>query len=139
MKKNRLNQIVLSVVFGFSVILSACTEKDDPDPDPENHATFAIDSPREGDLLTSNNTLTISGMIRGEQELGGYSIIIRRKSDSLVIFERTQVAHHTALPFNEQYTTGKVIAPSDLELEVIANLGSNGQTSSKKINIRAIP
>lgn len=139
MKRKRLNQIVLSVVFGFSVILTACTEKEGPAPAPENHATVIIDSPKEGALIGSNNTLTISGIIRGEQDLGGYAIYIRRKSDNALIFERRINASSAALPFNEQWATGKIITATDLELEVVADLGATDGTYSQKVNLRAIP
>jgi hypothetical protein len=137
MKKNRLNQIILSVVFGFSVILSACTDKDEPTP--ENHATVSIESPREGEIVGSNYTLNISGMIRGEQELGGYTIYLRRKSDNDIIFQRSVTANNTALPFNEQWVSGKIVNPAELELEVVANLGANGATLSKKVNLQVMP
>ena len=137
MKTNRLNQIILSVVFGFAVILSACTEKNEPAP--ENHATVSIDSPREGEIIGSNYTLNISGMIRGEQELQGYSIYLRRKSDNDIIFQRIITASNTALPFNEQWIAGKIVNPAELELEVVANLGANGATVSKKVNLQVIP
>jgi hypothetical protein len=125
-------------VAAFFVLFAVSCKKEDPAP-KEDHAphtteaTITITSPSENQEIDHHATLNITGKIESSEELHGYKIVIRQKSDGSVKFEKSKHAHGTSIEFSETWENN-VDGMQNMELEVIAILDHDGNTASSKVN-----
>jgi hypothetical protein len=130
--KTALNFLLLLVLTAFS----AC---EDDHVDPENSAEITISNPADNGIVSEGQTVNIAGTIVGAHELHGYIINIRRKSDNVVVFSKSNDDHNANITINENWTVGTITEHTEMELEVVATLDHDGNTASKKITIHALP
>jgi hypothetical protein len=120
------------------LIFSACKKKTEK-PREEDHtkhphtAEITITSPSAGQAFDHKTTVVISGKIEASEELHGYRLIIRQKSDQAEAFSIQKHAHGKTLSFSESWENN-VTGMQDMELEVIAVIDHDGGTVSKKLD-----
>jgi len=133
MFSNKIKTIALGLMATATLLVTSC-EKDEHNHEPEpEKATITINTPTEMQTFEEDETVSITGKIEYSKGLHGYQIIIRQKSDNSVKFEKDEHAHGTSINFNESWTNN-LHGHNDMELEVIAILDHDGNTTSKKVN-----
>ncbi len=132
---NRFKTTLLSMA-ALAVIFSSC-KKDDPKPDdqhvPPAEAVITITSPSSGQQFDHHATITISGKIEAGEQLHGYKLIIRQKSNNAEKIIKEAHAHGKVLEFSETWEND-VEGHQDMELEVIGILDHDGKIITKKVD-----
>ena len=141
MKSLNIKYSVLVLLMGLATVFTSCKDDDDDhhDPHPVNSATITITSPAEGSQVNANQTVAITGSISAQNTLHGYTLTIRKKADSTVLFTENVHDHAATITINKTWNVGAVAAHTDLELEVVTALDHDGNTASKKVNFHAMP
>lgn len=134
MFKTKLKTIALGLMATATIYTTSCN-KEEPKPEPEQPvtATITITSPSANQEFEHDETVNITGKIEHSEELHGYQIIIRKKSDNSVQFQKEEHAHGTTVDFNESWVND-LHEHNEMELEVIAVIDHDGNTVSKKVN-----
>jgi hypothetical protein len=121
----------------LAVLVSSCKKKDkkseDPQPDLKKEASITIYSPTTGQQFDHGATVTISGKIESDEQLHGYKLIIRQKSDNSEKYVENAHTHSKTIEFSETWDVD-VEGHQDMELEVIGILDHDGNTITKKID-----
>lgn len=129
---NKIKSISLGLMATAALFTTSCG-KDDHIHEPDATAIITITTPTEGQEIDHHAMVNVTGKIESTAELHGYQIIIRQKSDNAVKFEKDAHAHGTTINFNENWEN-TVTGMQDMELEVIAIIDHDGNTTSKKVN-----
>jgi phosphate-selective porin len=131
MFSKKIKTITLGLMATAILFATSC-KKEEPTPVPAK-ATITVTSPSETDAFDHNATVNITGKIEYSEGLHGYKIFIRKKADNSVQFEKNEHAHGTTIDFSESWVNN-LDGHNDMELEVIAILDHDGNTTSKKVN-----
>src|SRR5690606_5140928 len=123
MFSKKIKPIALGLMTTALLFATSCS-KEEPTPEPAK-ATITVTSPFENEAFDHNATVSITGKIEYSEGLHGYQIIVRKKSDNSVQFEKDEHAHGTTIDFNENWVNN-LDGHNDMELEVIAILDHDG-------------
>lgn len=127
---NKFKALLVSLT-AVALLFSACNKDEEDHHNNEAHITIL--TPTAGQQFGSQDTVIISGKIESDEQLHGYELIVRQKSDSSVKFTHNAHAHSTELEFSQKWAVN-VHGHQDMELEVIPILDHDGNTSSKKVD-----
>lgn len=134
---SKLKSIALGLLAAATLFTTTSCEKKEKGHDhqepPATTTTITITTPTEGQAIDHHAMVNVTGKIESNVELHGYKIIIRQKSDNSVKFEQNKHAHGTTINFNESWENN-VDGMQDMELEVIAVVDHDGNTTNKKLN-----
>lgn len=133
MKKHVLLLCALFALPGL-ISLNSCKKNEEP----VNEATFSITSPQEGQMFHQGEVVAIKATLTGKETLHGWQIVLRKKSDGSVLFEKNAHVHDLTLTIDETWTNN-LPDHTDLELEVFAQLDHDGTKTSKVVNFHAHP
>ncbi len=128
---NKLKTLTLGLLATVTLFATSC-KKDDPKPD-ERQSIVTISTPTEGEKFAPQATVNITGEIKSSDELHGYQVVIRKKSDNSIVFEQNKHTHGTTVTINETWIND-LHGHNDMELEVIGVLDHDGNTISNKVN-----
>lgn len=103
-----------------SLSIFAC-EKEEHQHDAE----ISILAPTAGQTFSLNQTVSIQADITSEEELHGWEITLRKKSDNTVLYTTDEHTHGTTLQIREQWVNN-VANHTDVVLEVKAALDHTG-------------
>jgi hypothetical protein len=103
-----------------SLSIFAC-EKEEHQHDAE----ISILAPTAGQTFSLNQTVSIQADITSEEELHGWEITLRKKSDNTVLYTTDEHTHGTTLQIREQWVNN-VANHTDVVLEVKAALDHAG-------------
>lgn len=103
-----------------------------------NEAIIDITSPKEGQMFHQGETVNIKATLTGKEILHGWEVVIRKKSDGMVLFEKDLHVHDLTLTIDESWTNN-LTDHTDLVLEVFAQLDHDGIKTSKVVNFHAHP
>ena len=119
---------------------SACTSDDDKTVGPvqPNHATILFEEPTADTTITGGQQLPILGTISSLKGIKGYKIIVRRKTDQAELMVKNFADTDTLVGFAQSWEND-LPAAAAMEVEVVANLDENGNTTSEKRNFQATP
>ena len=137
MKNFQIKSAFTAFLLLVTIAFSSCGDDDD-DVQPVE-PSITITSPSVGQEVKSVQTLNITGTIKAENTLHGYTIYIRKKADNTEVFKKEIHDHKTEITINELWTVEAVTAHTDLELEVVGTLDHDGNTISKKVSFHAMP
>ena len=124
----------LSFLIPLLFLLAACTKESVP----ANEVAFVIGSPLEGQMFHQGETVPIKATLTGKESLHGWAIEIRKKSDGVVLYEKSLHTHGLSLSIDESWTNN-LTEHTDLVLEVFAQLDHDGNKTSKTVNFHAHP
>jgi len=130
MLNNKINTILLSGLMMMVFTLTSC--KKDGNSKNKTSADITITAPTEMQTFEQNATVNITGTIAYADGLHGYQLIIRKKSDNSVTFQKDEHAHGASINFNQSWVNN-LDGHNDMELEVIAIIDHEGNTTSKKL------
>jgi hypothetical protein len=105
----------------------------------ENHAIITITSPVSNAIVLKNTNLNITGSINAIATVHGFTYKIHPQGDTATLFKKTVHIHEKNITITESWPVPAVIAQTNYELEVIANLDHAGNTEIKKVNFSAKP
>lgn len=131
MFSKKITTIALGLIATATLLVTSC-KKNNHKPEIEK-AIITITTPTEMQKFDKDATVSITGKIEYSKDLHGYQIIIRQKSDNSVKFKKDEHAHGKSINFNESWTNN-LDGHNDMELEVIAIVDHDGNTTSKKVN-----
>lgn len=128
--------LLLFPILALSVLtaLNSCKKTEEP----ANSATISISSPQEGQMFHQGETVAIKATLTGKETLHGWQIVLRKKSDGAVLFEKNAHVHDLTLTIDETWTND-LTDHTDLVLEVFAQLDHDGTKTSKVVNFHAHP
>lgn len=140
MKNFQLRTVFSAFLLLLATTFTAC-DKDDDDATvtPEVPMGITITAPTEGQEVKANQTVTITGTIKAENTLHGYTIYVRKKADNSEVFKNEIHDHAKEITINQAWTVDNFTAHTDLELEVVGVLDHDGNTISKKVSFHAMP
>lgn len=128
---NRIQSTLLGIM-ALATTFTACTKE-------EHHhgteASITITAPTELQEFDHAATVHLTGTVTATEELHGYQLIVRRKSDNAEQYTKEAHAHGTHISFDETWVNN-INSTQDMELEVIAILDHDGNTISKKVDFR---
>lgn len=131
MKKSLLLAL-LALATGMSFF--AC-EKDKHD----HEAEITILSPTAGQTFSLNQTVSIQADITSEEELHGWEITLKKKSDNTVLYTTDKHTHGTSLQIREQWVNN-VTAHTDVVLEVKVALDhTSSETKTATVEFHCHP
>ena len=91
----------------------------------QHDADISILAPTAGQTFSLNQTVSIQADITSEEELHGWEITLRKKSDNTVLYTTDEHTHGTTLQIREQWVNN-VANHTDVVLEVKAALDHTG-------------
>ena len=127
--------LLLPLITLLSLVLLDSCKKDEAHA---NEATIDITSPQEGQMFHQGETVNIKATLTGKESLHGWEVVVRKKSDGAVLFEKDAHVHDLILIIDESWTNS-LTDHTDLVLEVFAQLDHDGTKTSKVINFHAHP
>ena len=89
-------------------------------------------------MFHQGEVVAIKATLTGKETLHGWQIVLRKKSDGSVLFEKNAHVHDLTLTIDETWTNN-LPDHTDLELEVFAQLDHDGTKTSKVVNFHAHP
>ena len=137
MKNFQLKTAIAAFLLLFSFTLISCG--DDDDKVQPITPTVTITSHTTGQEVKGGQTLNITGTIKAENTLHGYTIYIRKKADNTEVFKKEVHDHQTEIAVNQTWIVDPVTAHTDLELEIVGTLDHDGNTVSSKVSFHAMP
>lgn len=131
MKKIFLSAIVIATAF------TACTKHaGDTVPAPvTEEATISFASPTQGGVYAIGDSISIQATCTAANTLHGCDIIIRRASDTTVLYNAHMHDHATSININRKWKADLVQA-TNLEVIVKAAVNHDGKSVSKKVSFR---
>ena len=139
MKIFNLKTAAAASLFLLSATFTSCKDDDDTNVKPEPVIpTITITSPTPGQEVKANQTVNITGTIKAEHTLHGYTISIRKKDDTTHVFKKEIHDHKAEISINQPWTVDNYKSHTDLELEIVSALDHDGKTISKKVSFHAI-
>lgn len=135
----QIKSVIAAFLLLFSFAFVSCDDDDEEDVVQLITPTVTITSPTSGQEVKGGETLNITGTIKAQESLHGYTIYIRKKADNSEIFQKVVHNHNTEISVNETWKVEPVTAHTDLELEIEATLDHVGNTISKKVSFHAMP
>ena len=139
MKNFQLKSAFATFLLLFTFTLISCGDDDDEDPVQPITPTVTITSPTPGQEVKGGQTLNITGTIKAENTLHGYTIYIRNKADNFEVFKKEVHEHQTEIAVNQTWIVDPVTAHTELELEIVGTLDHDGNTVSCKVSFHAMP
>ena len=136
MKNYQLKAVFAAFLLAISASFSACNNDDD---DVVPAAEITITTPADGGIVNAGESVAITGTIAGNTEIHGYTLTVRQKSDSKVLFTKEIHDHSKDITINETWAVDTVAKYKELEMEILATLDHDGNTQSKKITLYALP
>lgn len=125
---------LLAFVVPALISLNACKKEEDHG----NEATITITSPQEGQMFHQGEAVAIKATLTGKESLHGWAIELRKKSDDMVLLQKSAHVHDLTLTIDESWTNN-VTEHTDLVLEVFVQLDHDGTKTSKVVNFHAHP
>ncbi len=126
--------ITISILFSFVFLLGSCSKEEGL-----NTATINITSPAYGAAYGLGDTVYVTGTIKAAESLHGYSIYIRGKEDKVSLFAVGVHDHATDLTVDTFWVNTFVGDTTSVELELIASLDHDGNSTGKKVTFQCIP
>jgi len=110
--------------------------------DKEEHqhdAEISILAPTAGQTFSLNQTVSIQADITSEEELHGWEITLKKKSDNTVLYTTDKHIHGTSLQIREQWVNN-VTAHTDVVLEVKVALDhTSSETKTATVEFHCHP
>lgn len=131
-----MKKALLFVLLALATSLSffAC-EKEEHQHDAE----ISILAPTAGQTFSLNQTVSIQADITSEEELHGWEITLRKKSDNTVLYTTDKHTHGTTLEIREQWVNN-VTAHTDVVLEVKVALDhTSSETKTATVEFHCHP
>ena len=114
-------------------VFNAC-ENEDQHPDlSTSDISLLINSPTDTQEFEANDTVFISATIDAPIEMHGYEVHLTRLADTVEVLTKDIDLHTNHFTINETYINPGLVH-SDMELEIIAMIDHNGQSTSKKVH-----
>ncbi len=123
---------ILIVITLIVLTAIACKKPKPEEENKENKVTITINTPSAEQQFAHGSTVSVTGTIVADEELHGYSIIIRQKSDNSTLFEASEHTHGTTVTFEKSWEN-TLTNIQELELEIIAVIDHNGNTANKTL------
>lgn len=134
-----MKQINRYIKYGLIIALtiaSSCKRDDATAPEPT--ISINIQSPTEGAVIGSGETLHISADVSSPVDLHGYEWQLRDKEDATEIGRGEDHVHGKDINISANYT-GNVTKVTNAELEITVIVSHGGREASKKVNVTLQP
>ena len=117
-------------MLSLSVVLFSCKKEE------HSHPSITISSPTSGQAFDGGDTVYVKANVTSEEEMHGWVVAIRKLPTKQVVFMDDVHDHLTEYNINT-YWVNNLSAHSDMEVEVIAYIGHDGDSTSKKVEFHS--
>ncbi len=128
MKKNKLAYIAL-----VGLLVVSCHKHEE-----DVTATINLMEPMENDTIAQGEELHMHGTITGSDELHGYRLTLLNSDNETLLFDANTSTHETSYAFDEHWVN-VVTDTTNLEVQVEVELDHDGNTTTKKVHLVALP
>ncbi len=101
-------------------------------------ATINLMEPMENDTIVLGEELHMHGTITGSDELHGYRLTLLNSDNETLLFDANTSTHETSYAFDEHWVN-MVTDTTNLEVQVEVELDHEGNTTTKKVHLVALP
>jgi hypothetical protein len=92
----------------------------------------------ENDTIALGEELHMHGTITGSDELHGYRLTLLNTENQTVLFNANTTTHEISYAFDEHWVNA-VTDTTNLEVQVEVELDHEGNTTTKKVHLVALP
>ena len=123
------------LIASLIMTLVSCTKHKDDYEENIPVGTINFQSPINSSIYPAGDSILIKATAISTASIHGYDIIIRKTNDTAKIFFQHVHDHNDTLYINKKWKS-TVLAPADMEAQVILYLDHDGNTLSKKAMFR---
>jgi hypothetical protein len=128
MKKNNILIIAL-----FGLLAVSCHKHEE-----DVTATINLIDPVENDTIAFGQELHMHGTVIGSDELHGYSLTLTNLDNQTILFNASATTHEKSYAFDEHWVN-TVTDTANMEVQVEVELDHEGNKTSKKVKLVALP